>query len=311
MFSLVKRVLIRLLLCLAYMFLFGTVMYLVERPHQDIKQEKQQNLSNLFDHMRAKYNMTSQEFENFTSIAHATLSPNNKAKWSYFRNAIRFMVALCTTVGYGDLTPTSTLSRALTMLIALFGIPLMLMTLSSFGELFTTAMDKFIIFLDKTMLPRATSPEGGGETSPEGGGENSKWAAPLKRMTGILLVLVMFIQIGILITKTLTPWSYEESFYYWFITFTTIGFGDYIIERDQGDWDLTYRVMSIAVVIYMLVGLSIMTSAFSVAIELSHSLSIGERCFQDKSEVIENISAVKTCRACGSPWNENARSDVN
>jgi len=54
------------------------------------------------------------------------------AEWTFW-GSVFFSATVCTSIGYGNMAPRTTLGRAITMLYALAGIPLVLYTLSFIG----------------------------------------------------------------------------------------------------------------------------------------------------------------------------------
>ena len=157
--------------------------------------------------------------------------------------------------GYGNLTPKTPIGRTLTIIAALFGIPLTLITLNSIGAMVTNSCTK-AIFATETRLLKRTA---------------------VKRMNikcfilvVVLLMLILFL--GALALTSATQWSYSESFYFWFVTLSTVGFGDYVIgsERiiaDMGTWASLF--IEIAYIILTLMGLAILASVIDGAIKLT------------------------------------------
>ena len=70
---------------------------MVEYTEQDNKEEKYQLLLSLYDSMASKYNMTIEEFNNFSNVAHEALS-DPKPQWTFVA-AMSFSFQTLTTIG--------------------------------------------------------------------------------------------------------------------------------------------------------------------------------------------------------------------
>ncbi|XP_059489329.1 uncharacterized protein LOC132204695 isoform X1 [Neocloeon triangulifer] len=67
---------------------------------------------------------------------------SGKRSWS-FLNSVVYCITVVTTIGYGHIVPSTNTGRAVTIIYAIFGIPLFLILLADFGKMFTRAM-KFL-----------------------------------------------------------------------------------------------------------------------------------------------------------------------
>ncbi|XP_015924652.1 TWiK family of potassium channels protein 7 [Parasteatoda tepidariorum] len=69
--------------------------------------------------------------------------------------AIFYCFTIITTIGYGNIVPCTTMSRAITTVYAIIGVPLMILVLADLGKLFTKVM-KFIICTAKRFYKTGT-----------------------------------------------------------------------------------------------------------------------------------------------------------
>lgn len=77
--------------------------------------------------------------------------------WSYI-DAFYFSVVTLTTVGYGDLHPTTTASKLFTVVYIFIGVGLGLYILSTFGKSFIEGRDKRIKKIEKLLnIPKDNS----------------------------------------------------------------------------------------------------------------------------------------------------------
>ena len=100
--------------------------------------------------------------------------------------------------------------------VSLIGIPITLLTLKSVGELITKLVNTVVTKFEKKALKRVQPKH-----------VKSKSAAILVALMLVLMIANSFL------TKLLQGWTLIEGVYYWFITCTTIGFGDYVFHQPQ------------------------------------------------------------------------------
>ncbi|KAL9984087.1 hypothetical protein ACROYT_G006346 [Oculina patagonica] len=165
--------------------------------------------------MASKYNMTIEEFSNFSNVAYEALS-EPKPRWTY-TDSIDFVFQAVTTIGYGYITPQTPAGQILCIVVSLFGIPITLLALKSIGELIAKGINKIVTNFEKKILKRS----------------KPKYVKP-KSVVILSSLMVLLIVVNVLaITRQLTDWTIIEGVFYWFITFTTIGFGDYVLRPPQ------------------------------------------------------------------------------
>ena len=114
-------------------------------------------------------------------------------------------------VGYGHITPVTTSGKLFCIVFCLFGIPICLLTLKTAGELISTLLTSGIIHFEKKVLKRQAVSR-----------------VEIKCAVLTFALMVMFISITSAVQVILENWSFADAFYAWFITFTTVGFGDFI-----------------------------------------------------------------------------------
>ncbi|EDO38074.1 predicted protein, partial [Nematostella vectensis] len=113
--------------------------------------------------------------------------------------------------GYGNITPQTPTGRALTILYCLVGLPLSALATKSGGDVVIHLVRMFVTFIFRLVFRTPVSRH------------------PLRRclLIGVVLVTV-FLCIMAVVGMHLDNWIFLDSFYAWFIAFTTIGFGDFI-----------------------------------------------------------------------------------
>ncbi|GMS81710.1 hypothetical protein PENTCL1PPCAC_3885, partial [Pristionchus entomophagus] len=153
-----------------------------------------------------------------------------KMEWDYW-NALLFAGTLCTTIGYGHIYPMTNLGKILTMVYALFGIPLMLLVLQDFGKLLTITM-KFPWFQAKRLARRILrcctkqSLREMREIEEQERRDLDIFDLPL--IVGVSLVVLWVWICTLVLSYYDTHWSLLEAFYFFFISLSTIGLGDLV-----------------------------------------------------------------------------------
>uniref|UniRef100_A0A8P0TKP4 Potassium two pore domain channel subfamily K member 17 n=1 Tax=Canis lupus familiaris TaxID=9615 RepID=A0A8P0TKP4_CANLF len=131
-------------------------------------------------------------------------------RWE-FVGSFFFSVSTVTTIGYGNLSPRTMAARLFCIFFALVGIPLNLVVLNRLGHLMQQGMHRCARRLGGTWQDPA----------------KARW---LVGSSTLLSGLLFFLLLPPLLFCHMEGWSYVESFYFAFITLSTVGFGDYVIE---------------------------------------------------------------------------------
>ncbi|XP_068952700.1 LOW QUALITY PROTEIN: potassium channel subfamily K member 17-like [Petaurus breviceps papuanus] len=112
--------------------------------------------------------------------------------------------------GYGNLSPQTMGARLFCIFFAFLGIPLNLVLLNRLGRLMLSWVQRWTHWLGEAQKNQA----------------RARWFAG---SCAFLSGLLMFFLLPPLLFSHMEGWSYEEGFYYSFITLSTVGFGDYVI----------------------------------------------------------------------------------
>uniref|UniRef100_A0A663LN05 Potassium two pore domain channel subfamily K member 17 n=1 Tax=Athene cunicularia TaxID=194338 RepID=A0A663LN05_ATHCN len=147
-----------------------------------------------------------------------TLQGNSTSlgRWD-FSGSFFFSISAITTIGYGNLSPSTAAGRIFCILFALFGIPLNLVLLNEIGQLMLLGVQHCAHRLERFDSPTRSF--------------------LLIKTCALVTGLLLFLLLPPLLFFDKEGWSYEEGFYYSFITLSTIGFGDYVIGMNP---DRTY-----------------------------------------------------------------------
>ncbi|XP_030055118.1 potassium channel subfamily K member 17 [Microcaecilia unicolor] len=130
-------------------------------------------------------------------------------KWK-FAGSFFFCVTVVTTIGYGNLSPSTTGGQIFCIFYALVGIPLNLILLNRIGQWMSSWVHRCSSVLGKRL-------------------SRPRMAKALTGSCALGLGLLLFFLLPPILFNSIEDWSYSEGIYYAFITLSTIGFGDYVI----------------------------------------------------------------------------------
>ncbi|XP_062981469.1 potassium channel subfamily K member 16 [Elgaria multicarinata webbii] len=169
----------------------------------------------------------------------------NPSNWD-FSNSFFFAGTVVTTIGYGNLAPSTVDGQVFCVFYALFGVPLNLAFLNQLGK----GLSAHLINLER-------------------------WVHKPGRARMVqTLTMVFFLTAGTLLFLVFPPmifsyvegWSYGEGFYFTFITLSTIGFGDYVVGTDPNKHYISvYRSLA---AIWIVLGLAWLALIFNLGADL-------------------------------------------
>ena len=170
---------------------------------------------------------------------------------------------LCLILGYGVIVPTANPARIMTIFYALLTIPLFLYLLSGAGDVQKMMMKKILHLIEIKLLKRT---------------EIKRQCDKIIMMNVILFVLWILLASSLVYRHE--KWSYFEAIYFWFITASTIGFGDFVLAFEGNNRVEAGRGFVIMIFnILLLSGLSCLFSTVYDKIEENASRAGKDRCF--------------------------------
>ena len=113
--------------------------------------------------------------------------------------------------GYGYITPQTSKGKILCIFVALLGIPITMLALKSIGELIVICVNSIITNLEKNILKRQEAKK-----------------VQVKSAVVLFLFMLIFVMVFALLLVNSTDMTLVQCVYFWFVTYTTIGFGDYV-----------------------------------------------------------------------------------
>ncbi|XP_060789154.1 potassium channel subfamily K member 16-like [Neoarius graeffei] len=205
----------------------------------------------------------------------------NPSNWD-FGSSFFFAGTVVTTIGYGNLSPTTYPGQVFCVFYALCGIPLNLTFLNQLSKCLSVHLGH----LEHRMMSML----------------------PHKHYVEVLVVViflftgsVLFLIFPPMIFSYVEGWSYGEGFYYTFITLSTIGFGDYVVGNGQDKQNVSvYRCLAAVWIIFALVWLALLLNIGARIME--HFLSLKQPPSDARDE--QRSSVRKQEEGLGTPENQ-------
>ncbi|KAM7347804.1 open rectifier K[+] channel 1 isoform 1-T2 [Cochliomyia hominivorax] len=252
-----KRWILLLIFYISYLMFGASIYYHIEHrleaeQIQEDQKERARIHSYLIDQLEDK-NVTTQNeiLERITDYCGKPVTDASKDdsepyyKWTFY-HAFFFAFTVCSTVGYGNISPTTTLGRMIMIVYSVIGIPVNGILFAGLGEYFGKTFQSIYHRYKKYKM------------------SNDKHYVPpqLSLISTILIALVPGIALFLLIPSWVFSyfegWSYSLAFYYSYVTTTTIGFGDYVPTfqpqqpKEFGGWFVVYQIFVIVWFIFSL-----------------------------------------------------------
>ncbi|XP_071761891.1 potassium channel subfamily K member 17 [Centroberyx gerrardi] len=169
--------------------------------------------------------------------------------WKFTSSAV-FAATVVTTIGYGNMSPSTVAGQIFCVFFALFGIPLNMVVLNRVGKYMLVIERNICDFLqDKTKRKRCTR--------------------FFVHLVSYLSGAALFFVVPMIVFKQHEGWTFAQAIYYCFITLSTIGFGDYVADnnpdKDYPEW---YSILMASWIFFGLAWL---------ALVINHSIDILER----------------------------------
>ncbi|XP_061599696.1 potassium channel subfamily K member 17 [Cololabis saira] len=169
--------------------------------------------------------------------------------WKFTSSAV-FAATVVTTIGYGNMSPSSTAGQIFCVFFALFGIPLNVVVLNRVG--------KYMLAIERNISDFLQEKTG-----------RKKCTRFFVHLISYICGAVLFFVVPMIVFQLHEGWTYSQAIYYCFITLSTIGFGDFVADnnpdRSYPDW---YSVLMASWIFFGLAWL---------ALVINHSIDILER----------------------------------
>ncbi|XP_011304724.1 TWiK family of potassium channels protein 7 [Fopius arisanus] len=158
-------------------------------------------------------------------------------RWSILQ-AIFFASTVLTTIGYGNVVPSTHWGRVFCIFYAFVGIPLTLTAIAAWGKLFAEIVTNLGDRI-RTKFPPFTT-----HLIPK----NITGRRSLGALAAVALLFIYLSCGAAMFMLWEDDWDFFDGFYFWFVTMTTIGFGDLVPKKPK------YMLLCS---LYILVGLAL------------------------------------------------------
>ncbi|XP_067847969.1 potassium channel subfamily K member 10-like [Heptranchias perlo] len=248
-----KTVLAIFVVVVVYLVVGGTVFRALEKPFESKQKTKiaAEKSNFLRNHPCVSPGELDALIEHAIEALGAGVNPignsaNNTSHWE-LGSAFFFAGTVITTIGYGNIAPSTEGGKIFCILYALFGIPLFGFLLAGIGDQLGTIFGKSIARVEKVFRKKQVS------------------QTKIRVISTILFILagcLVFVTIPAIIFKHIEGWTTLDSIYFVVITLTTVGFGDYVA---GGNIAIHYREWYKPLVwFWILVGLAYFAAVLSM-----------------------------------------------
>ncbi|XP_078033150.1 TWIK-related acid-sensitive K[+] channel 7 isoform X1 [Augochlora pura] len=243
-----------LVVCTFTYLLIGAAVF--DALESNTERKRWEFLSEVRRNMMKKYNITQEDYKMLEIVIIENKPHKAGPQWK-FAGAFYFATLVLAMIGYGHSTPVTIGGKAFCMAYAMVGIPLGLVMFQSIGE----RLNKFasvVIKRAKTYL-RCKKTE----------------ATEMNLMLAAGMLSSIIITTGAAVFSRYEGWSYFDSFYYCFVTLTTIGFGDYVAL--QNDHALSNKPGYVALsLVFILFGLAVVAASINLLVLRFMTMNTGD-----------------------------------
>ncbi|XP_036428537.1 potassium channel subfamily K member 1a [Colossoma macropomum] len=270
------------LLVLVYVayLVFGAVVFsLVESPYEDLLREDLGALKRQF--LQDNECLSEERLEEFLAKAleasNYGVSVLNNTSENYnwdFTSALFFASTVLSTTGYGHTVPLSDEGKAFCILYSVVGIPFTLLFL-------TAVVQRIMVFSTRRPVDYV----------------QRRWALSKSLVAGVhagvlaIITMSCFFLIPAIVFSVLEEdWNFLESFYFCFISLSTIGLGDYV--PGEGYNQKFRQLYKVGITVYLLLGLIAMLVVLETFCELQQLKKLRKMFYLKKERTEDRLNII-------------------
>ncbi|KAG7458170.1 hypothetical protein MATL_G00235310 [Megalops atlanticus] len=233
-----------LIICTFTYLLVGAAVF--DALESDFEMREKEQLEAEEKRLQGKYNISEDDYRKLETIIMEAEPHRAGVQWK-FAGSFYFAITVITTIGYGHAAPGTDAGKAFCMFYAVLGIPLTLVMFQSLGERMNTFVKYLLKRIKKCCGMRITD-------------------VSMENMVTVgFFSCIGTLCIGAAAFSHYEDWSFFQSYYYCFITLTTIGFGDFVaLQKNRA---LQRKPLYVAFsFMYILVGLTVIGAFLNLVV---------------------------------------------
>lgn len=260
------RTLSLIVVTFTYLLVGAAIFDALEGPNNEKALE---GLEHIRDTLKNKYGISENDYKIIEVLMEERKPHKTGPQWK-FAGSLYFAFVVLALIGYGHSTPATKLGKMFTVAYSVIGIPLAMIMFQSIGERMNKG-SSVVIQKARTWL-----------------GFRQVEATELDLILSSLFCSMLAILCGAALYSSQEGWTYFESFYYCFITLTTIGFGDFVALQQDRSLILRpgYVVCSFG---FLLWGLSAVASSVNLLVLKFMTISLEEE--QQGEDELQEVGA--------------------
>ncbi|XP_061545882.1 potassium channel subfamily K member 1b [Phycodurus eques] len=261
--------------------IFGAVVFSsVELPYEDALRHELMAMKTQF--LRDNECITEESLERFLREAleasnyGVSILNNTDAKWNWdFTSALFFASTVLSTTGYGHTAPLSEGGKAFCIIYSVFGIPFTLLFL-------TAVVQRIMVYSTRKPISYI----------------HTRWglSKPLVAIVHACLLALLAVSCFFLIPAGIFSaiednWNFLESFYFCFISLSTVGLGDYVPgEAANQKFRELYKL---GITLYLILGLIVMLVVLETFCELQQLKQLRKIFYLKKEKTQDRLTILE------------------
>lgn len=181
------------------------------------------------------------------------------------------------TVGYGNTTPVTIIGRYIMIMYAIFGVPIAVSMYSVAGKLLVQIFTFLVRFSEHKILGRPSC--------------EKTLQVKVLLVSIFTMIAIMLLGSSIAMRDDMENWTFSTSIYFWFVSLTTIGYGDIHFNRLKHLESIHFLLISAGNLLFGLGISAAIIESFALALEKREDLVLNDdgetEDAQDEMESVE------------------------